>query len=1015
MKQNPGPFTPGILTKLLLMHLAVFLGFAATILAVFFSFQKIESFSRMLVETDVRQVVENAQLGRSLNGVFGDTDLLVSTFLNRDEPVQTEAARISSQVKALEERDTTAQLRQNLRAFAAAQERLFQQCVLVQGFSRDLDRLEGELDTEISALEETLSRKLISLAGQGRDTSILEQLSIIIPGYRETLLQISAYHTRLRLKHPGTSQAEHGTRILVLLDDLHLRLRTLTASEPTIGAFGLRLMGRVDAYRSTTRRFLGAMDELQNRLKTVSNNKEQLLTAMRASDQNISQTAGNMGREIAAVMGSTQEFILVVAGGLIISLGLFTAIFSHKNIRRPMQFLLQGVESIRNGNLGTRIHLNRRDEWNDIEEAFNRMMDERRKGDEALRESEQRLLATIQGSPIPIFVIDRDHMVTHWNRALEQLSAIRAEEVIGSDQAWKAFYDQERPTLANLLAKGDDSAVQRWFAGKFSRSRLVDDAYEARDFFPKWGEGGKWLHFTAAALRDTRGNLIGAMETLEDITERILAEEKWHSLFTNLPGGSFTVNREYLIEEVNDVLCATTGYTRQELVGQPCDIICPKGPHKCPIFDLGKEQIDNNETAVKAKDGRLVPIIKSARKITTNGGELIVENFQDITDRKLLEAQLGHSQKMEAIGQLAGGVAHDFNNILTAIIGYGNLLQTKLTDDGHLGKYVNQILYSAERAANLTSSLLAFSRKHIIHVRELNLNEIISRAHKLLVRLVPEDIDLCVFPGPDCTIRADSTQMEQVLMNLVTNARDSMPDGGRLTITTELIRLKDDFVYRQGYGTPGEYVKINVSDNGAGMDETVRERIFEPFFTTKETGKGTGLGLAIVYGIIKQHDGYIQVSSQPGQGTSISIFLPLAEAGNHASAPPDDAPLPRGTETILLAEDEPLVRNIARAILEEFGYTVIEAEDGIDAVDKFREHGRQVQLVMLDVIMPRKNGKQALEAIRQIRPDVKELFMSGYAGDILSTKGIMDDTLNFIPKPLDQRALVRKVRQVLDS
>lgn len=494
-----------------------------------------------------------------------------------------------------------------------------------------------------------------------------------------------------------------------------------------------------------------------------------------------------------------------------------------------------------------------------------------------------------------------------------------------------------------------------------------------------------------------------------------MAEEKWHSLFTNLPGGSLMVNSEYIIEEVNEVVCRTTGYSREELIGKHCDIICPKGPHRCPIFDLGQESIDNNETAVKAKDGRLIPIIKSARRISLGNRDVIIENFQDITDRKLLEEQLGHAQKMDAIGQLAGGVAHDFNNILTAIIGYGNLLQMKLSGNEVLEKYVTQILYSAERAANLTNSLLAFSRKHIINLQDISLNDIIARSEKLLARLVREDIELRVTPGPDCAIRGDSLQIEQVLMNLVTNARDSMPNGGLLTISTEMVTLDEEFVRSFGYGAPGPFVMISVVDNGSGMDESIKERIFEPFFTTKETGKGTGLGLSIVYGIIKQHEGYIKVSSERDKGTTFSIYLPVQQLGELKQELVIKKHAPRGNETILLAEDEQLVRTLAKSVLEEFGYKVIEAADGADAVDKFQKHADQIQLVVLDVIMPRLNGRQTFDSIRAIRPDIRALFMSGYAGDILSNKGILEENLHFIPKPLEQIVFLQKVRNALDA
>ncbi|MDD2338218.1 MAG: PAS domain S-box protein [Geobacteraceae bacterium] len=634
---------------------------------------------------------------------------------------------------------------------------------------------------------------------------------------------------------------------------------------------------------------------------------------------------------------------------------------------------------------------------------------------EALRESGQRLSATIQGSPMPMFVLGKDQKIIYWNKALEQLSGTRADEFIGTDLAWTAFYDEERPLLANLLSKGDTALLSQWYAGKCSKSRLVEDAYEVTDFFPKWGDAGKWLHLTAAALRDTKGNLTGALQTLEDVTERKLAEDKWRSLFNNLPGGSFTENNNYVIEEVNDVLCAVTGFSREELVGQLCGIICPKGPHLCPILDLDKERIDNDETAVKGKDGRHVPIIKSARRIPVGNREVIVENFQDITDRKHLEEQLRHAQKMDAIGQLAGGVAHDFNNILTAIIGYGNLLQMKIGKNEPLEKYVNQIMYSAERAANLTNRLLAFSRKHVINLKAVMLNEVIYRAEKLLSRLVRENIEFRVVTGKDCIVRADSVQIEQILMNLVTNARDAMPGGGSLVINTERVDLDKDFVRIHGYGEPGTYVLISVSDTGFGMDVKTRERIFEPFFTTKETGKGTGLGLAIVYGIIKQHNGYINVDSEPGIGTTFKIYLPVVTADTETVELFEMAVPRNGSETVLLAEDDPTVRGLTKSVLEEFGYLVIEAVDGADAIEKFRLNEEVIQLLILDVMMPKKNGKETYKEIKKIQPGIKALFMSGYTDDILGSAGVLEDNVNFISKPFTQNVLLQKTREVLEK
>jgi two-component system cell cycle sensor histidine kinase/response regulator CckA len=1015
MNRLPSFFHLGILKKLVLMNLLIFIVFAIVVLTVFLSFRNIENLSKAIIDKDVNQVVENAQLGRELNGVFADTNLLISTFLNKEEDFQGEAGRIVTKATVLEKKGTNPQLKESLQDFTQKLQTLFGQCTVVNNYSGKLDSLEHKLDKGLAALEGTLSEKLVAMVQEGRDVSILEQLSIIIPGYRETLLRISIQHAGLRQRHPGTSEADYGKQMLALLDDLNLRLRTLTASEPVIAAYGVQLMRNVREYKTTTLSFLQAMAELQKRLIQVNGAKEHVVTAMRVADGSISQTAGHMRGNISAVMRSSGVFILAVSGTIIVILGIFTILFSFRNIRRPMKLIRQGIESIRNGDFETKIQLDSHDEWSDIEDALNRMVEERKRAEEALRESEQRLYATIQGSPIPMFVIGKDRKVIHWNKALEQLSGTNAAGVIGTDRAWTAFYEEERPVLATLLAGGDTNAIAHCYAGKYSKSGLVDEAYEVTEFFPKWGDGGKWLHFTAATLRDTKGNLIGAMETLEDVTECKLAEEKWHSLYTNLPGGSFTVNNEYIIDDVNDVLCAVTGFAREELVGRSCGVICPKGPHKCPIFDLGKERIDNDETAVKAKDGRKVPIIKSARRIPAGNGEVIVENFQDITDRKQLEEQLRHAQKMDAIGQLAGGVAHDFNNILTAIIGYANLLKLKIGDAETFGKYVNQIISSAERAANLTHSLLAFSRKHIIELKAIKVNEIIGRAEKLLSRLIREDIELRVITGEDCVVRADSTQIEQVMMNLVTNARDAMHEGGLLTISTERIELDEGFIQTHGYGEPGTYVLISVSDTGIGMDEKTRERIFEPFFTTKETGKGTGLGLAIVYGIIKQHNGYINVYSEQGEGTTFKIYLPVIKGDTETLEISGVAIVPRGSETVLLAEDDPVVRSLTKSVLEEFGYTVVEAEDGVDAVEKFLLNADDIRLLVLDVVMPRKNGKEVHTEIIKIRPDIKVLFISGYTSDILSSRGVLEENLNFISKPVTQNVLLQKVRQVLDK
>lgn len=375
-------------------------------------------------------------------------------------------------------------------------------------------------------------------------------------------------------------------------------------------------------------------------------------------------------------------------------------------------------------------------------------------------------------------------------------------------------------------------------------------------------------------------------------------------------------------------------------------------------------------------------------------------------EKAQLTEQLLHAQKMEAVGTLAGGLAHDFNNMLTAIAGYGALLRDELEDDGPGSTYVSEILYAADKATTLTRRLLTFSRKQPINPVTMNLNIAILDINKLLLRFLNEKIDLRLELTPeDLFVKADQVHIEQVLINLVTNARDAMPTGGVLVIRTSLLEGGD--------GTTGAgYARLSVSDTGTGISSSIKARIFDPFFTTKEVGKGTGLGLSIVYGIIKQHNGSIEVDTSPAKGTSIHIHLPLTERTESAEKETDSLTT-GGNETVLLAEDDFTVRMLGKHLLAKCGYHVIEAEDGQDAVEKFLANRDVIQVLLLDVVMPKKNGRQVYEEISKIRPDIKALFMSGYPRDIMGNHDLVEEGFNFITKPLHTVELLAKLRAVI--
>ena len=385
-------------------------------------------------------------------------------------------------------------------------------------------------------------------------------------------------------------------------------------------------------------------------------------------------------------------------------------------------------------------------------------------------------------------------------------------------------------------------------------------------------------------------------------------------------------------------------------------------------------------------------------------------------EKKKIETQLHHAQKMEAIGQLAGGVAHDFNNIITAITGYAHLLLMKMGKDDPLRHFAEQITASSERAVHVTSGLLAFSRKQSVTPQPVSVNLLLKKVCNFLTRLLGEDIHMETRSSrEELVVMADGSQLEQILMNLSTNARDAMRNGGRLTISTELFEMGEDFIQSHGYGEKGKYACISVEDTGTGMDAEVLERIFDPFFTTKEVGKGTGLGLSIVYGIVKQSNGYIDVCSKPGKGTRFRVFLPIINATATTVESSTSIPVKMCKGLILLAEDDDEVRKFNAGLLREFGYEVEEAIDGVDAVQRFLQRKDAVDLVMLDVVMPKMNGKDVYDRLKRIRPDVKVLFTSGYTPETISKKGILEENHHFLEKPHTPGELLKKVADLIQS
>ncbi|MFZ3362656.1 MAG: PAS domain S-box protein [Candidatus Acidiferrales bacterium] len=593
------------------------------------------------------------------------------------------------------------------------------------------------------------------------------------------------------------------------------------------------------------------------------------------------------------------------------------------------------------------------------------------------------------------------------NEGFTRLTGYTAAEVLGRTSAELNLWVEQgkhRETLHKMLTDGEIHGEEFKFRTKTGEIRYAQ----------------------VSASRVTVNGQPCMLSITHDITDLKHAQEDLEkseslsrSLIEEAPYGIYRVTIDGQFLQVNPALVAMLGYdSAAELLH--CNI---GGIYKDPKLRerlLGdhwkKQNFSRVEAEWRRKDGKLITVRLTGRPVVIENGELkCFEVFaEDVTEHRSLERQFLQSQKMEAIGRLAGGVAHDFNNLLGVIIGQTEIVEEQLSSNDPLHKRITAIRDAANRAAALTSQLLAFSRKQVVEPTVLDLNESVKNVQKLLRRLIGEDVQLAVrFEAKRSFIRIDPGQLEQVMMNLAINARDAMPRGGKLIIETADVELGEEYIDKHWGSRTGPFVLLSVSDTGVGMDSEVLSHLFEPFFTTKEKGKGTGLGLSTVYGVVKQNGGHIIPYSELGRGTIFKIYFPHVSdvpqtvQRTHTAAPP------RGSETVLLVEDEPSIRELTREVLEDAGYEVLEASDPRDALRIASDSQKPIQLLLTDVVMPDTDGRQLASEITSLRPDTKVLFMSGYTHDVIAPRGVLDEGMYLVQKPFTRRALLSKIRDVL--
>lgn len=649
----------------------------------------------------------------------------------------------------------------------------------------------------------------------------------------------------------------------------------------------------------------------------------------------------------------------------------------------------------------------------------------RRRIEDALLQQTEFTKSLIESLVPAAIVLDAQHHVVIWNRACTELTGVAAATMLGTDDQWQAFYDHPRPCLADIALDSGYVGLAEHYE-TYAPSPLVAQGLHAEGWYKNLHGHDRYLSFDAAPVYDRAGNLLAAIETIADRTAEKRGEESLHLQSAALQAAANAIvitARDGAIVWVNPAFTELTGYSAEETIGKNPGQLVKSGLHDQAFYKdlwetLLRGELWRGEIINRHKDGTLYPEGQTITPVRDKRGFIthFIAIKRDLREQRKLEEQLRQSQKMEAIGTLAGGIAHDFNNILTAISGYGQLTLMKLKDDDPLRYNIASILDGVERATRLTQQMLMFSRKQVSHKKIVDVNTIIIHVGKFLNKVIGEDITIHTALAPEpLSLLADDHQLEQVMMNLATNAGHAMPQGGTLTVTTEKVELDHTFMSTYGYGTPGPFARIIVADTGIGMDSAIQAKIFEPFFTTKEVSKGTGLGLAVVYGIIKNHEGYINVSSEPGKGSSFSIYLPLSFLPQEEIIPQRDNAISGGTETILLAEDDTMVREMTRDMLTEFGYTVMTAEDGSEAVGKFSAQSDTIDLLLFDLIMPRMNGQEAFDEIRKLRPGIKIIFFSGYAPEIIHQKVALTAGAHLLAKPTAPKKLLQLVRKVLDE